>query len=324
MNALIIIGLVLINSAGQSLASQGDGNVYYQRCISNCASDKCTKDGKHFTSDHQQPVHLQVLFWDCKSECKYECMWKTVDQFEERGWKMPQFYGKWPFVRILGIQEPASALFSLFNLLAHWKHYRKFKETVRHDSPMYYIWTIFSWVCIVGWSCSTIFHSRDVEITEFLDYACAFAIVLVTCYCVLMRLIRGAPAFIRLFVSVLFLSFFLNHTAYLYLGAFDYGYNMKLNIVIGGGTVILAFAWSLYRRFQMPHVWKCAVFFVALSTGMILEVFDFPPIFNTFDSHALWHLYTAPITFLIYSFIIDDCKYLRNQKVESSKTHIKI
>ena len=30
-----------------------------------------------------------------------------------------QFHGKWPFHRFLGMQEPASVLFSLLNLLAH-------------------------------------------------------------------------------------------------------------------------------------------------------------------------------------------------------------
>lgn len=63
-----------------------------------------------------------------------------------RDWPVPQFYGKWPFVRFFGIQEPASVFFSFLNLVAHWRMIRKFRSEVRNDSPMYYVWHIFSGV----------------------------------------------------------------------------------------------------------------------------------------------------------------------------------
>lgn len=46
----------------------------------------------------------------------------------QSGRNTPQFYGKWPFVRIIGIQEPAAALFSIFNLAAHVKWINVFRS----------------------------------------------------------------------------------------------------------------------------------------------------------------------------------------------------
>jgi len=42
----------------------------------------------------KQPLHLQLLGWDCAAECKYKCMWKTVNDFQLDGSSSPQFYGK--------------------------------------------------------------------------------------------------------------------------------------------------------------------------------------------------------------------------------------
>lgn len=45
-------------------------------------------------TEYQQPVHLFLLAWSCLDECKYNCMWETVDSFHQRNWKTPQFHGK--------------------------------------------------------------------------------------------------------------------------------------------------------------------------------------------------------------------------------------
>lgn len=42
----------------------------------------------------QLPLHMVIFGWDCDSECKYLCMWKTVDGFQKDGSGVPQFYGK--------------------------------------------------------------------------------------------------------------------------------------------------------------------------------------------------------------------------------------
>lgn len=102
------------------------------------------------------------------------------------------------------------------------------------------------------------------------------------------------------FITTMSLLFFLNHFAYLSMETFDYSYNMHVNIltgVLGGvGWVV----WCLTQIRKRPYVWKCLVFVILAGAAMGLEVNDFPPIFWTFDSHALWHLSTAPITIFFY------------------------
>lgn len=100
-------------------------------------------DGLQFKNGIEQEWVNGILLWSCHDECVYGCMWRTTNAFVARQWDVPQFYGKWPFRRFFGIQEPASVLFSLLNLIVHWKMLRKFRENVRSDSPMYYVWHVF-------------------------------------------------------------------------------------------------------------------------------------------------------------------------------------
>lgn len=48
---------------------------------------------------------------------------------------------------MLGLQEPASVIFSLMNLYIHLRMLRIFRKEVRPDSPLYYLWHLF---CIVS------------------------------------------------------------------------------------------------------------------------------------------------------------------------------
>lgn len=78
----------------------------------------------------------------------YSCMWRTTNAFVTRNWQVPQFFGKWPFIRFLGMQEPASVVFSLWNFLSHSWMIRQFRRDVRKDSPMFYAWHVFCAVCL--------------------------------------------------------------------------------------------------------------------------------------------------------------------------------
>lgn len=93
---------------------------------------------------------LGLLQWRCSDDCRYRCMWSIVDSFERKGWPPPQFHGKWPFVRWMGLQEPASVFFSLLNLMVHIIMFRKFRSEVRPSSPMYKIWFLYAGVSCVS------------------------------------------------------------------------------------------------------------------------------------------------------------------------------
>lgn len=67
----------------------------------------------NFKRQHLSNLVDTVLYWKCSDQCKYDCMWETVGVFEERKMPIPQFHGKWPFIRVWGMQEPASVIIIL-------------------------------------------------------------------------------------------------------------------------------------------------------------------------------------------------------------------
>ncbi|XP_050310287.1 post-GPI attachment to proteins factor 3 [Anthonomus grandis grandis] len=305
-------------------ASIGDRSPHYERCVYNCRTANCSEDGEGFVSGYKQPLHLKLTAWSCLDECRYNCMWETVDSFHKRNWKTPQFHGKWPFIRFLGIQEPASVMFSLLNLFAHLIMIRKFNKFVRPDSPLYWLWFVYCVVCCHAWLWSAIFHTRDFPITELFDYSCAFSIVLVNCYVMSVRVLRYfLNRSLLMALTVSFLAFFISHTAYLSMGKFDYDYNMKLNIIVGTFTALCWFLWCVIHKNRQPYVWKCTLYVTLAGLVLLLELIDQPPIFYIFDYHSLWHLATAPLVFIVYSFAIDDCRYLRKTETQMREDKVK-
>ncbi|XP_017780018.1 PREDICTED: post-GPI attachment to proteins factor 3 [Nicrophorus vespilloides] len=304
---------LLLNSSD---ASTGDRSTHFRNCMRRCEFERCENGGSDFAAREIQPVHLWLMQWTCTDECKYDCMWRTVDAYNKRNYKTPQFYGKWPFIRIFGVQEPASVLFSLFNFYANLQGILNFRKTVRPDAPMFWFWHFFCIVSLNGWFWSTVFHARDFPNTEFMDYSCAFSMVLMSCYCMIMRFMKDFPRFLKIAVTVFFIAFYANHVTYLKLGKFDYLYNMQVNILVGTFTAIFWFAWAIYNRFRLPYVWKIAAFVSVACVSTLLEVLDYPPLFYILDCHALWHLSTVPLVYLFYSFITDDCVFLRKEQAE--------
>ena len=87
------------------------------------------------------------------------------------------------------MQEPAAAIFSLLNLLAHIQLLRRFLRKIHPEAPMRNVWIMYGLVSINAWICSTIFHSRDVSLTEKLDYFSAFSIVVYSLLTFFMRIL---------------------------------------------------------------------------------------------------------------------------------------
>lgn len=87
-----------------------------QNCSSLCPAGS-GNDSAH-DEMHAAPLALRLLHWDCAADCAYLCMWQT-EAGCAAGTPVQKYFGKWPFVRLLGMQEPASVLCSLLNLAAH-------------------------------------------------------------------------------------------------------------------------------------------------------------------------------------------------------------
>lgn len=310
---LLPLSLLLLSLPSPSLSSVGDKSVLYLSCNGYCLDTNCSSAGVSYWTSHQPPLE-SLLGWTCQDDCRYVCMWFTVGQFLAAGRRVPQFHGKWPFVRMWGVQEPLAALFSVLNLAANVYMLRWMVKAVPPDAPMFKVWVMYSLTSINAWSWSTIFHTRDNSFTEMMDYFCAFSMVLFSLLAYLLR--QAGPDFnyYSLFLCSIFSLLFLHHVYMMALVKFDYGYNMKVNITVGAANCLAWLGWCYFHWGEGLYVTQGTAAVLLLFVTALLEVLDFPPWFWMLDSHALWHLCTAPLPLLWYRFIAGDCLELLRQK----------
>lgn len=147
--------IILLYCAASIRASTGDRAQPFRDCLALCEAQRC-QDG----ADHHFPLFLRLMRWTCLDDCKYTCMHLITDiaQADER--PIMQYYGKWPFWRFMGMQEPASVFFSLMNLWAHLKGWRSVNKQVMQTHPMR--WFILAWsvISMNAWFWSSVFHTR--------------------------------------------------------------------------------------------------------------------------------------------------------------------
>lgn len=110
--------IILINQINDIVASVGDRSYFYQECLKKCLIFNCTKGNRNRISkqfvevktfsdgldfklpSYKQPLSLYLTQWTCEDECKYDCMWETVEMFHRYNLNTPQFYGKVLFLNI--------------------------------------------------------------------------------------------------------------------------------------------------------------------------------------------------------------------------------
>ncbi|TFY82236.1 hypothetical protein EWM64_g1785 [Hericium alpestre] len=281
---------------------------------------------------------MRLTFWTCTDDCKYNCTHAITDFAVESGVAIEQYYGKWPFWRFAGAQEPASVVFSLLNLLFHVWGRSEVQNTMSNDHPMKQYYLRWSLISINAWTWSAVFHTRDTSITEKLDYFSAALAIMYSLYFSVIRLFhlyptkRGtAPTLTSrshdtprlLYIwSVACILVYLAHISYLGLAPrFDYAYNMAFGVVLGllHNFLWLAYAlpssMSIFKRFLYEpksyrpfYATEAAKAVVLTTAAMGLELFDFPPWKRVIDAHALWHLATAPLVVLWYDFLLMDAQ----------------
>ncbi|BES96918.1 post-GPI attachment to proteins factor [Nesidiocoris tenuis] len=312
MIAVLFTSFVLAIFCHPAQASLGNSFPSYKICVEECRKTICDAEGYYFLQKDLTSLPL-LLLWRCSDDCQYRCMWIVVDEFERKNWPAPQFHGKWPFVRILGIQEPASTLFSIINLSIHYSMFRKYLGEFNWHTPLIGVWSVHALVSMNGWIWSTIFHTRDIDFTELMDYLSAFAMVFSSVYCLGMRLLvdMNMDAYGG-FLTAICILFYLNHALYLSSGPFDYSYNLVANISVGFITLLICGV-LFYRNKSVPHFKYLGGAVIILTASLYLEVNDFPPIFRFLDAHALWHALTAPSIYLFWRYIHEDSRYLKKR-----------
>lgn len=228
------------------------------------------------------------------------------------GKRIVQYFGKWPFKRILGAQEIFSVVFSLANLVAclygYFRIYKRGKGTQKKKMKQFWMDNVHYvglFITCNTWLQSAIFHYRDTWLTEKLDYFSACLCILATVPSAIIRTFQIKSPRAQLNVVIPMLIIYLQHIAYMSFVQFDYGYNIKFNAFFGILSNLLWIRFALnHRDNDMKR--KYLKFVGVNVVSMLMVSIDFPPFFDLIDVHALWHLSTVPITLMWYKLILDD------------------
>ena len=172
--------IVIATTCTTAHASSGDRSDVFQRCLDICTRQSCTasdNDGRRgrssdTTSSNSNtpnpgsplPLALRLTRWTCADDCKYGCMHTVTDLALESGVRMEQFYGKWPFWRWAGMQEPASVAFSVANLLMHVLGLDWLRRGVHPAHPMRPFYLTWAYLSVNAWLWSAVFHTRGAYI----------------------------------------------------------------------------------------------------------------------------------------------------------------
>ncbi|KAI0483266.1 Per1-domain-containing protein [Xylariaceae sp. FL0804] len=323
---LLAAAVLCLLLAGRAEASLGDRLPEFRECVEVCARENC--DPNH--NPTSIPLHRRLLLWTCPQECDYTCQHIVTASRATAGEPTTQFHGKWPFARLLGVQEPCSVLFSLGNLLAHAQGLREVRRAVPPAYPLRPFYVAFARFGAAAWVASALFHTRDFAATEQADYFAAGASVLYGLYFAVVRVFRldldlsdrrgrllggsgggssgGGPSRLLPVWTATCLCLYLSHVAYLKLGRWDYTYNMAANVAVGllQNSLWTYLSWRRWRQTRQPWAVWPAVIVAWLLMAMGLELLDFPPLWGALDAHSLWHLGTIAPTILWYRFMVKD------------------
>ena len=279
------------------LASAGDRDPAYVACVRECASSAACDRW------HPSPP-LAALGWSCAADCAYHCMWRVVSLRRSQGARALLYDGKWPFVRLLGVQEPASFVFSLLNFAAHAIGLRGcWRLAMASDAGR--VWIAFGVLSMNAWAWASVFHCRDVYWTQCADYFSATLLVggaaLIAALHVIETLASNTTLLGQSSMALVLLgaALFAEHVRRMLIH-FDYGHHMRVNLVLGASHLLLWALWSYRTRSERPHAWRSPAILMLLAASLSFELFDLPPVWGFLDGHAFWHAITAPIGLLYW------------------------
>ncbi|RKP27101.1 Per1-like-domain-containing protein [Syncephalis pseudoplumigaleata] len=309
-----VLALLLLAVSSVS-ASAGDNAPEYQACVELCRRKQCERRVADAVIDIEPlPWYLRLLHWTCPDDCRYHCQHSITAARLERGEPVLQYHGKWPFTRILGMQEPASVLFSLLNGYGHWRYLPRIMERI---SPHYYMRKDLILYAIVGlniWLWSAVFHVRDTPFTEKLDYFSAGLGILYGLYLVVRRVWRVRSPLAHLAIVMVCVGCYFAHVTYLTIRPrFDYSYNMAVCASVGLLHNLVWLGWTIRHYKSRPYAWRAAALVIYVTFAMSLELFDFAPLLWILDAHALWHAATVPLVFWWYQFLLLDYEWEMRQ-----------
>lgn len=359
-----------------ALASAGNILPEYRTCYTECVYQLCydyfppsIKYSKEFLESTFSLNPLYKVLWPCTADCNYKCQQIITAIRLNQGLPMVQFFGKWPFLRVFFFQEFYASILSFGNFKVNYSNFfivynyyinnrdretrekrswfNEFNDLFTFNDTPYcniskqYLQAII--MSLFGWMFSTIYHVRDVPLTESLDYFGAFGIVLLNFNVISYRFLKiysYSPLVQSLWKLALFLTYichFIKLTAF----KWDYKYNLIVNSTFGMTGTIMWFihSYNIWRKckkhklainnslqlspFESKILKKFniggsswipiyPVFFNAwLLFGVSFEFYDFSPIHQLIDGHALWHLATIIPAVVWYDWNMWDIELLK-------------
>ena len=325
-------------------ASGGDRDPAYRACAAQCARTTCggAAPGGNIpativaespvavpAAGHGEAALLRALGWSCAEDCRYECMHAVTRARVAHGARVLQYHGKWPFVRVAGLQELGSVTFSVLNAVPHLDYlFRRralYAPRLRARPVLRPVLLGYSCVALNTWLWSAVFHARDTWWTERLDYHCATALLCYSLFLCCVRVGGGRRAReARVWGPLLAVCAFLaRHVWYLNAVKFDYGYNMAVSagLLATQGVIWAVFGFAHRANAgrgpaRRRYMWKNWATHALLFGAAALEILDFPPVAGYIDAHALWHAATVPLGYLWYSFLADDAAFLARAERE--------
>ncbi|KAG5574192.1 hypothetical protein H5410_054326 [Solanum commersonii] len=312
--------VVLFCLVGAFDASAGDADPLYRACFGQCKETGCAGEtcfahcntplNGSSSNDNwylKEPLYLWLKQANCLSDCQYHCMLQRETERATHGFGPVKYHGKWPFKRVFGLQEPVSVAFSALNLAMHLHGWLSFFTLIYYklqsnaDETTCYnytsLWHIYAFLSINSWLWSAIFHGRDMDFTEKLDYSSAVLLLGFSLIVSVLRSFSVKNEATRVLVAAPLLAFTITHILMEHESLCCDSCFSTSNLVNLG--------WNKPSSFR----WKLWTVVVGGGLAMLLEIYDFPPYQGLVDAHALWHATTIPLTYIWWSFIKDDAKY---------------
>ncbi|PWA66186.1 hypothetical protein CTI12_AA326550 [Artemisia annua] len=321
-------------------ASDGDSDPIYIDCVDQCEKTGCvgdicfqhcklTSNGKSVSDPWylQEPLYIKWKKWDCLSGCRYQCMLVREKEREKAGYRPVKYHGKWPLHRAFGIEEPVAVALSALNLGVQFHGWVSFFILVNYKLPLrpnrqtYYeytgLWHIYGTFTMNFLFWSAVYHSRDVEMTEKLDYSSAAAVLGVSLIVAILRAFNVRSEATRVMVSAPLIAFVTTHILYLNCYNFDYDLNLKVCATMAVAQLLIWAVWAGVS--SHPSRWK--IWLVAFGEGLIIifQIYDFPPFWGFLDADAVSHAIAIIVSYIWWSFIHDDSEHRTTALLKKAK-----
>jgi len=279
--------LLLLFLCKSCFSSWGDSSSYHQGCLRHCAESM-------------------------RTDCEYTCMWETVDVMVGRHDQVPQFYGKWPFQRVLWLSEPASSLASLAQFLCSIFALHQITSHLPKASPLRSAWRLHTSTVAITSLCSFLHHGRETELFELLDSISSVLVVTSSLALLAHRALAGKHGKLIFLATV---ALFVAHLVSVVLLRPDHHHLFQVNFVISATHVSFWTAWILFNWAEGPHMMVGLLAILLTLASNLLSLLNFPPLLWLVDSQALSHLVSAPTPLLWGNFAVSDCLLLQRRRL---------